>query len=151
MPTIRISTKIAAPVERCFDLSRSIDLHQESMAQSRERAIAGVTSGLIGLGDEVTWEARHFGINWRMTSRIVEFHPNNGFVDEMVRGPFSKFRHEHYFEPADRGTLMLDCVDFRTWPGPQRFCTDIIATMYLRMLLRSRNDAIKSRAESTMG
>ncbi len=94
MGLVHIVTDIAAPVEACFDLSRSIDLHLESMAATRERAVSGVTSGLIGGGEEVTWEARHFGIYWRVTSRITAFEPPHRFVDEMVRGPFALFRHE---------------------------------------------------------
>ncbi|HEX2700140.1 MAG TPA: hypothetical protein VHM89_08065 [Acidimicrobiales bacterium] len=73
MPALRVVSDIAAPVEVCFDLSRSIELHVESMAASAERAVAGVTSGLIGAGEEVTWAARHFGIRWRVTSRITGF------------------------------------------------------------------------------
>ena len=114
MSTFRILTELAAPVEACFDLSRSIDLHLESMLASDERAVAGVTSGLIGAGEEVTWEARHLCVTWRMTSRIVEFDPPNRFVDEMVRGPFRAFRHEHVFEASGMGTRMVDVITFRT-------------------------------------
>lgn len=103
-----------APVEVCFDLSRSIDLHLESMLASDERAVAGVTSGLICGGEEVTWQARHFGVTWRMTSKIVEFDPPRRFVDEMVRGPFTAFRHEHLFEAFGSGTRMTDVVTFGT-------------------------------------
>ena len=93
-------TDIKARPEDCFDLSRNIDLHLESMLASDERAIEGVTSGLISAGEEVTWEARHFGVTWRMTSRIIEFDPPRRFVDEMIRGPFTAFRHEHLFEAS---------------------------------------------------
>ena len=94
-------TDVDAPVEVCFDLSRSIDLHLESMLASDERTVAGVTSGSSGGGADVTWEARHFGVTWRMTSRTVEFEPPRRFVDEMVRGPFTAFRHE----PCSRRTV----------------------------------------------
>ncbi len=80
MPVLRIVTEIQAAPETCFDLSRSIDLHLESMIVSQERAVAGVTSGLIGYGEEVTWEARHLGRRWRMTSRITEFDPPRRFI-----------------------------------------------------------------------
>ena len=79
MPVLRVVTELGAPIEVCFDLSRSIDLHLESMLVSQERAVAGVTAGLIGAGEEVTWEARHLGRLWRMTSRIVEFDPPHHF------------------------------------------------------------------------
>lgn len=147
MPTLRIVTRIAAPVEECFDLSRSIDLHLESMIASRERAIAGVTSGLIDDGQEVTWEAHHLGVRWRMTSRITAFDRPHRFVDEMVQGPFASFRHEHAFQRDGEGTTMTDTVAVRMGLGPIGPVADIFAAAYLRRLLGLRNAAIKRRAE----
>jgi ligand-binding SRPBCC domain-containing protein len=146
--TMRLTTEVRASPESCFDLSRSIDLHVESMTRSRERAIAGVTSGLIGADQEVTWEAHHLGLRWRVTSRITEFDPPNRFVDEMIRGPFSRFRHEHLFEPTSGGTRMQDVVEFRMRGGPLSAIADPFAGWYLRRLLILRNDLIKSKAES---
>jgi ligand-binding SRPBCC domain-containing protein len=148
MSTFRIATDIDAPVEACFDLSRSIDLHLESMLASDERAVGGVTSGLIGAGEEVTWEARHFGVRWRMTSRIVEFDPPQRFVDEMVRGPFRAFRHEHRFEALGTGTRMTDVITFRT---PVAVLTEWPVGLYLRRLMRTRNAVIRLKAESARG
>ena len=145
MPAFRVLTDIAAPPPVCFDLARSIDLHLESMIASGEKAVAGVTSGLIAAGEEVSWEARHFGILWRMTSRITEFDPPRRFVDEMVRGPFAAFRHEHAFQPAgDHGTRMTDVITFRMALGP---VANVPAGLYLRRLMRIRNAAIRQAAE----
>ena len=142
----RIESRIEAAPETCFDLSRSIDLHVDSMARAGEKAVAGVTTGLISLGESVTWESRHFGRRWRVTSKITEFEPPRRFVDEMVDpGPFRFFRHEHIFEPADDGTHMIDLVDFSVrYPLP---FADLIAGWYLRRLLKSRNALIGVRAE----
>jgi ligand-binding SRPBCC domain-containing protein len=145
MSTFRVVTEMAAPVEVCFDLSRSIDLHLESMLASDERAIAGVTSGLICGGEEVTWQARHLGVTWRMTSRIVEFDPPRRFVDEMVRGPFTAFRHEHLFETDGAGTRMTDVISFRSPLGP---VIERPVGIYLRRLIRTRNATIRSKAQS---
>jgi len=151
VPAFTIVTDVAAPVDRCFDLSRSIDLHLESMMASKERATGGVTSGLIGEGQEVSWQARHFGVQWRMTSRITEFDPPHRFVDEMVRGPFAAFRHEHHFLPYERhrsgnGTRMTDVVTFRMSLGP---VADLPVGLYLRRLMRLRNAVIRTRAEQS--
>ena len=148
MPTFRVVTDIDAPPEACFDLSRSIDLHLESMLASDERAVGGRTSGLIGAGEEVTWEARHFGMRWRMTSRIVEFDPPQRFVDEMVRGPFRSFRHEHHFEALGAGSRMTDVITFRT---PLAVVTERPVGVYLRRLMRIRNVAIRLKAERARG
>jgi ligand-binding SRPBCC domain-containing protein len=145
---IELVNHVAASADRCFDLSRDIDLHQESMRKSREVAVAGVTSGLIGPGESVTWEARHFGIRWRMTSRITGFDRPHVFVDESDEGPFARFRHEHRFESRGDITTMRDIVDFRLAFGPVGLLADLlVAAPYLRRLLRLRNRLIKSTAE----
>ncbi len=144
----RIVTEIAAPVEVCFDLSRSIDLHLESMIASGEQAVGGVTAGLIGADEEVTWVARHLGIRWRMTSRITAFDPPHRFVDEMVRGPFSFFRHEHLFvEQHGAGTRMTDVIEAGMGLGPLGPVADRAAIAYLKRLIGIRNAAIRARAE----
>lgn len=91
------TTRSSVPKAQLFDLARNIDAHKNSMARSREEAVAGVTSGLISLGEEVTWRAWHFGVPLRMTSRITQMVEPDYFVDEQVKGPFRRFRHVHEF------------------------------------------------------
>ena len=143
-----IRTTIAAPVEAVFDLSLDIDAHMASMSDSNERAIAGVTSGLIGLGEEVTWRARHFGIPFTMTSRVTEFDRPNRFVDEQQRGPFRRFHHEHLFEPADGGTVMVDRISFDAPVGPiGRVVERLVLDRYLKKLIAQRGRHITAEAE----
>lgn len=117
------------------------------MSRSREKAVAGVTSGLIGADQEVTWEAHHFGKRWRATSKIIEFEPPHRFVDEMIGGPFSKFRHEHLFEPIPDGTRIEEVVEFRIRGGRLDTIAGPFVGWYLRRLLLARNESIKARAE----
>jgi ligand-binding SRPBCC domain-containing protein len=91
-------TLLEAPIERCFDLSRSIDLHMASTTRTGEKAIAGKTSGLIGLDEQVTWRAKHFGVWQEFTSKITAFNRPHHFRDEMIRGAFRSFEHDHYFD-----------------------------------------------------
>lgn len=98
MALIIQKTRIKADLQTCFDLARNIDFHQQSLVHSNEKAIAGKTSGLIKLGESVTWEATHFGVKQRLTSKITEFKAPHYFVDEMVSGAFKSFKHEHLFE-----------------------------------------------------
>src|SRR5215217_7904248 len=105
-------TESALPPERLFDLARSIDLHLDSQEHSGERAVGGVTAGLIGEGQDVTWRARHFGLPLAMTSRITEFTFPSSFTDEQIRGPFKSFRHVHEFESTPGGSIMTDRVEF---------------------------------------
>src|SRR5689334_17450127 len=99
MPEIRVETRIVAAQERCFDLARDVAAHQASLADTGERAVGGVTAGLLGPGDSVTWEATHLGIKQRLTARITAFEPPARFVDEQVRGAFHAFAHTHDFIP----------------------------------------------------
>jgi ligand-binding SRPBCC domain-containing protein len=150
MPVIILRTRVVAPPARCFDLARDVDLHQRSTAASRERAVAGVTTGLLGAGDQVTWEATHFGIRQRLTSRITEFDPPNRFADEMVRGAFARFRHEHQFLAVEGGTEMVDIFDYTSPLGPLGGLADgLFLRRYVATLLRQRNAYLKRAAEST--
>ncbi len=153
MSRIELVTHIAAPPDRCFDLSRSIDLHQHSLGASEERAVAGVTAGLIGFGESVTWEATHFGVRQRLASRITAFDRPRYFRDSMVAGAFRRFDHDHWFDVdlADptRGTIMRDVFDFDAplgWLG--QLASAAILTRYMRRLLCERNAVVKRVAES---
>jgi ligand-binding SRPBCC domain-containing protein len=149
MPVITLTTEIAATVDVVFDLSRSIDLHVESTSQTNEKAIAGRTSGLIELGETVTWEATHFLIRQRLTVRIEQFDRPNYFRDSMVAGAFSRFDHDHHFESCRNGTIMTDVFDFTSPYGPLgRVANWLFVTRHLRRLLATRNQLIKSIAES---
>jgi ligand-binding SRPBCC domain-containing protein len=145
METIRLQTWIDAPMERCFLLSLSIDLHLASTSRMREQAIDGVTTGLIGEGQSVTFRARHLGRWWRHTSRIEALRPYSYFRDVMVAGAFRRFEHEHHFAPMDDGTRMRDEIQFSApWGAPGR----ILARRLLVELMRERNAHIKHVAES---
>jgi ligand-binding SRPBCC domain-containing protein len=149
MPKIVLTTMIHAPPERCFDLSRSIDLHVASTRQTGEHAVGAITSGLLGLGDEVTWSARHFGVRQTLTSRITAFDRPHHFRDSMVRGAFRRFDHDHFFAAYGAETEMRDVFDFETPLGPLgRLADALVLGRYLRRFLERRNEEIKRVAES---
>lgn len=148
MPIIRIETFISAPKQMVFDLARSIDLHQVSTAHTKERAIAGKTSGLIELDEWVTWEACHFGIKQRLTSKITEMTSPDYFIDEMVSGAFNSFKHQHFFEEKGGGTLMIDVFDYVSPLGMVgRLADYLVLKKYMTNLLVKRNSFIKEHAE----
>jgi ligand-binding SRPBCC domain-containing protein len=148
LPIIKLSLFIKAPIQVCFDLSRSIDIHMESTSHTNEKAVKGRTSGLIELGETVTWEATHFGIRQQLTSMITELDSPNKFVDEMVSGAFKRFRHEHTFELLDGGTLMTDKFDYTSPFGPLGKLADVLfLRSYMERLLLRRNEYIKYNAE----
>jgi ligand-binding SRPBCC domain-containing protein len=146
MPRIVLRTEIAASMETCFDLSRDVSVHTGSGGD--ERAVAGVTTGRLDLGDEVTFEARHLGMRWRMTSRITELERPSRFVDEMTKGPFKRWRHEHLFSATDRGTMMLDDVRYAPMFWPLSWPVDrLFFRSYMRRLLERRNRFLRRQAE----
>jgi ligand-binding SRPBCC domain-containing protein len=150
MPLIRIETIIQAPIERCFDLARNIDVHMDSMGLTNERAVGGVMHGLVALGDTVTWEGTHLGIRQRLTSKIMAFDPPRMFTDEMQRGAFHHWHHEHWFEAKEGGTVMTDVVDYASPLGVLgRLVDAIYLENYVRQFLARRNEHIKAVAETT--
>jgi ligand-binding SRPBCC domain-containing protein len=149
VPTIHLETYIEAAPERCFDLSLSVDVHSLSTAQTHERPIAGVMTGEMKLGDTVTWEAVHFGVKQRLTSKITSYDRPHRFVDEMVQGAFQEMKHLHEFVPQPPGTLMIDRFTFRAPFGLLgRVVETLVLTRYMKGLLFDRNRYIKQVAEA---
>ncbi len=149
MPNIHLTTFIAAPIERVFDLSRSIDLHKKSMSQSGEQAVAGTTMGLLGKGETVTWKAKHLFKTRVLKMKMSEMDRPFSFVDEMVDGDFKSFRHQHHFKQIENGIFMIDILDFETPYGALgNLVNSLYLTDYLRELLEKRNKVIRHYAES---
>lgn len=150
---IHLTTDIDAPIELVFDLARDLDLHARSMAHTGEHAIGGRTGGRIDAGETVTWRARHFGLWWSLTSRIITADRPSAFVDEQASGPFAAFRHDHRFVTlADGRTRMTDQWTHRAPFGPLGWLADRLALeRYLRRLLETRNRALKAEAERQAG
>lgn len=158
MPHIHLEIHINAPIDRCFDLARSIDLHKLSTGNTQEEAIAGTTSGLIGLNETVTWRAKHFGVWQKLSSKITEFERPHFFVDEMLEGAFKSIYHKHTFKPhplplsEGRGeqsaTIMTDDFHFESPLGILgNIANNLFLTKYLTDLLSERNKMIKEFAE----
>lgn len=149
MPIIKITTEINTTIETCFDLARSIDLHSISTARTNEKAIDGRVSGLINLNEWVTWQATHFGIKQKLTSKITGFDRPKYFRDEQVKGAFKSIYHEHIFEEKEGKVIMIDLFEFHS---PYGFLGNIfnklVLTNYLLRFLLERNTVIKEYAET---
>ena len=149
MPHIHVETLIAAPAARCFDLMRDVAAHTTTTGSSNERAVAGKTTGLLGEGDEVTWEARHFGVRQRLSVRVTRCEPPRIFEDQQVRGAFASFTHRHEFRPTDGGTVMIDDFRYRSPLGPLGQLADVLfLERYMRDFLVERARGLKELAEA---
>jgi len=149
MPTIHLTTFIAAPVHIVFDLSRHVGLHKESMSAYNEEAVAGTRAGLIEKDDTVTWKAKHFFKERLLRVKISEMKKNELFVDEQVEGDFKLMKHEHYFKPCENGTILINLFHFESPYGVLgQWFNSLYLTRYIRQLLEQRNKAIREYAES---
>ena len=144
--------KIDAPIERCFDLARSVEVHPAGNVHWREQAVAaaGVTSGLIGLGHRVTWRAKHFGVWHQLTSEITAMDRPECFQDTMMQGPFQAMNHEHFFRSLSRDeTEMRDVFSFAAPLGALgRVAERAVLRRYMQALIGERNAVIREIAES---
>lgn len=149
MEKIHLETYIKAPIERVFDLSRSIDLHKISTKGTKEEAIAGRTSGLINLNETVTWRAKHLGVYQKLTVIVTKFEKPRLFEDKMVKGAFSKMQHTHKFEATTTGTKMIDIFEFKSPLGILgKIANMIFLKKYMTKFLLTKNQELKKVAET---
>ena len=150
MPSIHVTTFIAAPVERVFDLSRHIGLHKISQQENNEEAVGGVTSGLINQGESVTWKAKHLYKTRFMTVKITEMKRPDYFEDVMEKGDFVSYAHKHHFKAVNNGTIMIDELEFETPYGiVGKMLNRVYLSAYMRELLVKRNETIREYAQTT--
>ncbi len=145
-------TLIEAPIERCFDLSRSVEVHLLANIHSGEQALAlgGITSGLVGLSGEVTWRAKHFGFWQDLTSKTTALEWPTYFQVTMVRGIFRFMQADHLFQALPSGVTEMKDIFSIAAPLPLlgRLAEALFLRRYMLSLLRERNAVIKRVAES---
>ncbi|MBL4663090.1 MAG: SRPBCC family protein [Flavobacteriaceae bacterium] len=150
MTTIQLKTEINAPIERVFDLSRSIDFHIQSVIETKEQAIDGTTTGLISYGETVTWRGKHFGLFLKHTSKIVHYERPFQFTDVMIKGHFMYFGHQHFFNFENQKTTMIDILKYRTPFGIfGRIFDKYFLNRHLTQFLKKRNKLLKIEAEKS--
>lgn len=148
MPIITHKQYIQAPIDVCFDLARNVEIHTKTTAGTKEKAIGGVTEGLLEMGDTVTWEATHFGIKQRLTAKVTHMENPTEFVDVMIKGAFKSFTHTHQFLEEKDGTLMIDIFDYQSPLGLIGvFADKLFLEKYMTGFIRNRAQELKKIAE----
>ncbi|WKA53225.1 SRPBCC family protein [Planococcus shixiaomingii] len=148
MPIITYETFIQAPITVCFDLARNVDIHTKTTAKTKERAVAGVTTGLMEKGDSVTWEATHLGVKQKLTAKIIKMEKPYQFIDVMVKGAFHSFTHTHEFIEKENGTIMKDKFVYRSPIGLLGKIADkLFLEKYMRQFIVNRAIELKKIAE----
>lgn len=149
MPLIKTKTIIKADIKTCFDLARNIDVHQESLKHTQEISVAGKTTGLIELGEWVSWEAKHFGVVQHLTSKVTKYKAPYYFSCEMVLGVFKLFKHSHTFHELENETVMINVFYFESPYGiVGKVANLVFLKRYMTNLLNKRNRYLKKKAES---
>ncbi|MFC4353863.1 cell division protein [Chryseomicrobium palamuruense] len=148
MPIIKHDIFINAPIHICFDLARNVDVHTETTRKTKERAIDGVTTGLMENGDTVTWEATHLGVRQKLTAQIIEMEKPYRFTDVMVKGAFHSFTHTHEFIESGAGTIMKDTFTYTSPFGIVGVMADrLFLESYLQNFIAQRARELKRIAE----
>ncbi|MFT5751536.1 MAG: ligand-binding SRPBCC domain-containing protein [Flavobacteriales bacterium] len=148
MTTITLETSIKNTIEAVFNRSLDIDFHKKSTSKTKETAIAGVTSGIIGPHETVTWRGKHFGVFLTHTSLISSFEKPYTFTDEMIEGNFKSFKHVHTFSNSNGVTTAKDVLKYETPFGIFGKLFDFLfLKRHLTKFLSIRNLAIKNSLE----
>lgn len=125
-------------------------VHARTLSKTGERIVSGKSDGLLELGDEVTFEARHLGIRQRLTSKVTRLERPNLFVDQMTRGAFKSLLHQHLFCETADGTLMADVLEFEAPLGPVGWLAErVFLASYIRSVIEMRALGLKRLAEET--
>ena len=127
-----VTTQVPAPVEIVYAALLDPATHART-ASGRERVVSG--NSPLGLGDEVTFEATHFGIRQRLTARITATDPPHSFEDTQVRGFFRSLVHRHEFHPEGEGTRMVDVMEFAS-PLGELFDRWVLGPYLTRFLVK---------------
>lgn len=152
MPTIKHDILIMAPIDVCFDLARNVDVHMKTTSQTKEKAIGGITSGLMENGDTVTWEAIHLGVKQKLTAQIIEMEKPYRFTDVMVKGAFHSFTHTHEFIECGDGTIMKDNFSYKSPLGILGVIADrLFLEKYMANFIANRASELKRIAEEGNG
>ena len=151
MIVIEQSLKIDAPIQRCFDLCRSIEVHLLGTERTGEQTVGGVTTGLIGQGEWVRWQAKHLGVRQHLTSKITAFESPSYFQDTMLQGAFKFMQHDHFFQKiSDNETEMRDRFSFAApLPVLGPLAERLFLKRYMERFLKHRNEIVKQVAESS--
>lgn len=143
-------TVFKRPIEIVFDAERNISLHSATQGHRGERAVDGVLSGLIEEGQEVEWEARHFGIKQRLRVRITRMEAPAFFRDELVHGAFKAYSHEHRFRSIGKDhTEKRDVMVLQAPLGPLgRLAEILFLKRYMTEFLRRKNRDLQTLLET---
>ncbi len=120
MPVFERSIEIDAPIGDVFAFH--LDTRNAARIASKGQEFVSIVGEFpLSEGGEVELNVRMKPLpgvqNWRV--RITEVAEPVLVVDELLKGPFARFRHEHRFAPASNGgTVLTDRIEWELPGGP---------------------------------
>ncbi len=149
MPTITLFTRIKAPLEQVFDLSRSLDFHLDRLSDPGEKISAGQSTGLLELDSTVTWVGSPFKFRQELQTKVTALQDGSHWTEERISGPFSQMKQTHSFSSEKAATVITNKFSYKTSRGPIAwFVENAFLTALLRRHLADRNRILKEVAES---
>jgi len=148
VPEFIASSYINAPVDRVWAFHEAPDALERLTPPSQAVRIVS-RSGGIGVGAHVVIQTRLLGLiptEWHARHTVCR--KPNLFVDELERGPFAYWRHEHRLETQGQGTMLTDAITFRLPGGPiVNFFGAPIVRLQLQPLFKYRHAITKESCE----
>ena len=145
MPTFESSIEIDAPIEAVYEFHRDTR-NAARIASDGQEFIEIIGDFPLDQGDEVELHVKMAplpGVQvWRV--RITELVHPTLVVDELIKGPFAQFRHEHRFAPNGAGgTILTDHVEWKLPGGIAAKAIEPIAKAQLEKSFAQRQAATK--------
>jgi ligand-binding SRPBCC domain-containing protein len=143
---LRREQVLDAPIERAFEFfSRAENLEAITPPWLRFR-ITTPTPIEMKAGTLIRYRLRLHGIPVRWLTRIEEWDPPRGFVDQQLSGPYALWHHTHSFEALDdERTRMADIVRYGHRLGPLGGLAEPVVRRDLRRIFDYRRGAIAER------
>jgi ligand-binding SRPBCC domain-containing protein len=133
MPIIRSRSWVAAPIEEVFAFFDDPANLGRLMPPPVRIELVAIDPAPPRPGSTFTFRYGLGPFQRAWTVRLVERVPTERFRDETLSGPVALFLHTHAFEPARRGTWIIDEVDFRVGPdGRLGLVLDTVAGWAMR-------------------
>ncbi|MEO8583766.1 MAG: cell division protein [Flavitalea sp.] len=149
MPKIHLTTFIAAPVERVFDLARNLAVYKYVFNSRKETFSAASGTNLLGKDETISILAKHAGKTRLSTLKITSLQKPLIFTEEQIKGDLESYRHEHHFKSVQNGTIIIDLIEFG---NPRDLIGKYLGRFYLKNYLeeivKKRNDVIRNYAET---
>ncbi|MDJ0840368.1 MAG: hypothetical protein QNK37_27910 [Acidobacteriota bacterium] len=144
MTRIVVFTKVEAPIERVFDLSRNVGLHFYS--QHMEENLPRKNRHMMELGGRIKLKGKRMVT---LESQVIEYDRPHYLRDSQVRGAFKQFDHDQYFSQEPDGVMVKDVVEYTAPLGILGKAVDrLYYERHMELLMQRRGAVLKRVAES---